>query len=176
MEKWEKKNSNEKHAKTIETQRGKKRDGARSGNVPKGAENTIRSKIEDKLTEEKLKDRGSAAHANTPWAPSGPERIEFACGKVPLRALKDGGVRRPGCLVLSQVALLKVFQKVLSEIWEPKASQRERKGTVHNSKWSQNKTNTTQIEPYGDQKGAIRRKSCSKIMPWSVRSFLFFFH
>ncbi len=48
--------------------------------MPKGAENTIRSKIEDKLTEEKLKDGGSAAYANTPWAPSGPERIEVACG------------------------------------------------------------------------------------------------
>ena len=33
----------------------KKRDGARSGDVPKCAENTIRSKMEDKLTEEKLK-------------------------------------------------------------------------------------------------------------------------
>jgi hypothetical protein len=39
----------------------KKRDGARSGTLPQGAENTIRSKIEDKLTEEKLNDRESAA-------------------------------------------------------------------------------------------------------------------
>ena len=64
----------------------KKRAQGRSGTLPKGATNTIRSKIEDKLTEEKLKDRESAAHANTPWAPSGPERIEVACGKVSLRA------------------------------------------------------------------------------------------
>ena len=49
--------------------------------------------------------------------------IEFACGKVPLRAHRDGGVRRSGCLVFSQGALLKEFQKVLSEIWEPTASQ-----------------------------------------------------
>ena len=129
---------------------------------------TKRSKIEDKLTENKLIDRENAAHPNTPWAPSGPERIEFASGKVPLRAHRDGGVRRSGRLVFSQGASLKVFQKVLSEIWEPKASQRERKGTVTNSKWSQNKTNTTQMEPKGDQKGANRRKSCSQIMPWSV--------
>ena len=54
--------------------------------MPQGPGNTIRSKIEDKLTEEKLKDRESAAYANTPWAPSGPERIEVACGKVPLQA------------------------------------------------------------------------------------------
>jgi hypothetical protein len=144
------------------------------GKLPRCAENTIRSKIEDKLTEEKLKDRENAAHANTPWAPSSPERIEFACGKVPLRAHRDGGVRRSGCLVFSQGALLKVFQKVLSEIWEPKASQRERKGTVTNSKWSPNRTNTTQMEPKGTQKSANRRKNCSKIMPWSVRSFRFF--
>ena len=51
-----------------------------------------RSKIEDKLTEEnklteeRIRDRESAAHANTPWAPSGPERIEVAYGKVPLWA------------------------------------------------------------------------------------------
>ena len=36
---------------------------------------TIRSKIEKKLTKEKLRDRENAAHPNTPWAPSGPERI-----------------------------------------------------------------------------------------------------
>ena len=51
------------------------------GSLPRCAENTIRSKIEDKLT-----DRGRAENANTPWAPSGPERIEAACGKVPLQA------------------------------------------------------------------------------------------
>jgi hypothetical protein len=83
--------------------RGKKRDPARSGNLPQGPVNTIRSKIEDKLTEEKLKDRGSAENANTPWAPSGPERIEFAYGKGPLRAHREGQgakvrVRRPGVL------------------------------------------------------------------------------
>ena len=42
-------------------------------------------------------------HANTPWAPSGPERIEVACGKVPLQAHRKGGgakekVRNPGVL------------------------------------------------------------------------------
>ena len=36
---------------------------------------TIRSKTEDKLTEEKPIDRQSAAYPNTPWALSGPERI-----------------------------------------------------------------------------------------------------
>ena len=53
----------------------KKMQSGRSGDVPKGAENTIRSKIEDKLTQEEIKDRGSAAYPNTPWAPSGLERI-----------------------------------------------------------------------------------------------------
>ena len=43
------------------TKRAKKRDGAWSRTLPQGAENTIRSKIEDKPTEEKLKDRGNAA-------------------------------------------------------------------------------------------------------------------
>ena len=98
--------SDKKHAKKMEQ--------SRCGTLPRCAENTIRSKIEDKLTEEKLKDRGSAADANTPWAPSGPERIEFACGKVPLWAHRDGGLRRTGCLVLSQGALLIVSQKVTS--------------------------------------------------------------
>ena len=64
----------------------KRRSKARSGTLPKGATNTIRSKIEDKLTGEKLKDRENAAYANTPWAPSGLERIEVAYGKVPLWA------------------------------------------------------------------------------------------
>ena len=48
------------------------------------------------------------------------------------------------------------------------------KGTVTNSKWSKKKTKATQMEPKGDQQDANRRKSCSKIMPWSVRSFRFF--
>ena len=34
--------------------------------------------------------------------------IEFACGKVPLRAHRDVGMRRSGFLVLSSDALLKV--------------------------------------------------------------------
>ena len=93
LEKTRIKNKRNKHRKRDE----KKGRGAEL-DLPKCAENTIRSKIEDKLTEEKLKDRGSAAYANTPWAPSGPERIEFACGKVPLRAHRDGGVRRSGRL------------------------------------------------------------------------------
>ena len=70
------------HAEHIE----KKREKDRGGTLTQGPGNTIRSKIEDKLTEEKLKDRESAANPNTPWAPSGPERIEVAYGKVPLRA------------------------------------------------------------------------------------------
>ena len=80
--------------------------------------------------------------------------IEFACGKVPLQALKDVGVRMPGCLVFSQGALLKVFQKALSEIWEPEASQRERKGTVNNSKWRKirpMRPNRTEREAKGRQ-------------------------
>ena len=48
------------------------------------------------------------------------------------------------------------------------ASQRERKGTVNNSKWSPNKTNATQMEPQLDQKGANQSENCSKHMPWSV--------
>ena len=72
--------------KTCEKQIEKKRERARCGTLPQGPGNTIRSKIEDKLTEDKLKDRESAAHANTLWAPSDPERIEVAYGKVPLRA------------------------------------------------------------------------------------------
>ena len=34
--------------------------------------------------------------------------IEVAYGKVPLRAHRDGGMRRAGCLVSSSDALLKV--------------------------------------------------------------------
>ncbi len=55
--------------------------------------------------------------------------IKFACGKFPLWAHRDGGMRRSGCLVFSQGALLKVFQKVLSEIWEssePKRAKRKK--------------------------------------------------
>ena len=139
----------------------KKEGPARSGNLPQGAGNTTRSKIDDKLTEEKLKDRENATYPNTPWAPSGPERIEFACGKVPLQALKDGGVQRPGCLVFSQGALLNAFQKVLSEIWEPKASQRERKGTVTNSKWSKKKN---QHDPNGTKMGAKGCQPTQKLL------------
>ena len=75
---------NEKHSK----QNGRKTrgSGAKCGTLPQETGNTIRSKIEDKLTEETLKNRENAAHANTPWAPSGPERIEVAYGKVPLWA------------------------------------------------------------------------------------------
>ena len=46
---------------------------------------TLRSKTEKKLTKTK-KEREIAAYATTPWAPPGPERIEVAHGKVPLRA------------------------------------------------------------------------------------------
>ena len=62
---------------------------------------------------------------NTPWAHPGPERIQVARGKVPLRALKDGEVRRLGSLVLSSGALLKVFQnqknnnRIFSEHFPP---------------------------------------------------------
>ena len=70
-----------------------------SGTLPKGATNTIRSKIEDKLTEEKLKDRKNAANANTPWAPSGPERIEIAYGKFLLWARQGEDVSKIHCLL-----------------------------------------------------------------------------
>ena len=59
----------------------KKREKARSGTLPGGARGHKRSKIEYKLTEENLIDRERAAKSNTPWAPSGPERIEVARGK-----------------------------------------------------------------------------------------------
>jgi hypothetical protein len=72
--------------------------------------------------------------------------------------------------------LLKEFQKVLSESWEPKASQRERKGTVNNSKWNQNKTNATQMEPKEDQQGVptdaqVGPKSC--LGAFEVLGFVF---
>ena len=60
---------------TFETKIEKEREQAQCGTLPQGPGKTIRSKIEDTLTEEKLKDRESATYANTPWAPSGPERI-----------------------------------------------------------------------------------------------------
>ena len=53
---------------------------------------------------------------------------------------------------------------------EPKTAKRDRKQFEMELKYD----NATQMEPKGDQKGANRRKSCSKIMPWSVRSFMFF--
>ena len=68
-----------------------KKERAKRGSVPKGPGDTIRSKVEDKLTGEKLKDRESAAHPIMSWAPSGPERIKVAYGKVPLWAM--GGRR-----------------------------------------------------------------------------------
>ena len=40
--------------------------------------------------------------------------------------------------------------------------------TVNNSNGAKRITNPTQMEPKGNPKGADRRKSCSKIMPWSV--------
>ena len=86
----------EKLTKTQTKQKKTRGSGARSGTLPQGPGNTIRSKIEDKLTEEICKDRENAAHANTPWAPSGPERIEFACGKVPLQAHRDVGCEGQG--------------------------------------------------------------------------------
>ena len=89
--------------------------------------------------------------------------IEFACGKVPLWALKDGGVRRPWCLVLSQGALLKVFQKILSEICEPKASQRERKGTVESSNGEKRRTNT-QHDPNGTKRGSKGWQPTQKLL------------
>ena len=68
--------TNEKNLKTKHAEKDRKqREKDRSGTLPKGATNTIRSKIEENLTEEKQSDRDSAANPNTPWAPSGPERI-----------------------------------------------------------------------------------------------------
>ncbi len=43
-----------------------------------------------------------------------------------------------------------------------------------NQNGAKRRTSTTQMEPKGDQKGANRRKSCSKVMPRSVRSFRIF--
>ena len=56
-----------------------------------------------------------------------------------------------------------VFQKALSEIWKPKARQRERKGTANNSKWSQNKIFTTRM----NQKGIKRVPTDAKVAPKS---------
>ena len=53
-----------------------KREKESGGTLTQGPGDTIRSKIEDKLTEVKLKHRESATYPNTPWAPSGLERIE----------------------------------------------------------------------------------------------------
>ena len=87
------KNSNETHEKQkVE----KKREKARCGSLPKGATNTIRSKIEDKLTEEKLKDRENAAYPNTPWAPSGPERI--SCQRQMFRSRPLKRCYKRGCI------------------------------------------------------------------------------
>ena len=155
------KNSNEQ--KTNEKYRNKKVRGAER-DLPKCAENTIRSKIEDKLTEEKLKDRESAANPNTPWAPSGPERIEFAYDKVPLRAHREGRVRKvrvPGNIFSRFFAesVPKSSFKDLGTKNEPKRA----KGTVHNSKWSQNMTNTTKW----NQKGIKRVPTDAKVAPKS---------
>ena len=50
--------------KTCEDMIDKTKERAKRGSVPKGPGDTIRSKIEDKLTEEKQKDRETAAHPN----------------------------------------------------------------------------------------------------------------
>ena len=78
MENQTKKHSNKKME--------KKRENDRGGTLTQGPGNTIRSKIENKLTEEKLKDRESATDPNTPWAPSGPERIS----KLPAARFRFG--------------------------------------------------------------------------------------
>ena len=77
----------------------KKREKAQCGTLPRGAENAIRSKIEDELTEEKLRDRESTAHPNTPWAPSGLERIELVSvffWSLNRGQYSEGGERGPG--------------------------------------------------------------------------------
>ena len=61
---------------------------ARCGSVPKGATNTIRSNIEDKLTEEKNKDRESAANG----------RLRAQSGsKLPAARFRSGPIGTVGC-------------------------------------------------------------------------------
>ena len=79
--------------KNMPTKRYKKREsGTERGSVPQGPGDTIRLKMEDKLTEEKLKDRESATHPNTPWAPSAPKRME-----VPAASFRSGPIGTVGC-------------------------------------------------------------------------------
>ena len=88
---------------------------------------TIRSKIEKKLTEGKLRDRESAAYPNTPWAHSGLERI-YIGPKVPpvlgAKARPPSGFRRDltfNCsLIPRTVSLISISSFVLpfgSSLW-----------------------------------------------------------
>ena len=79
LEKYVKNDKNRKN--NIRKKIEKKREKDQSGTLTQGARNTIRSKIEDILTEGKLKDREGVANPNTPWAPSGQERIELPAAK-----------------------------------------------------------------------------------------------
>ena len=65
----------------------------------------------------------------------------------------NGGLRRSGCVVLSSGALLKVFQKVLSEIWEPKESQKRAK---REPKGAKREPKGCLREPKGRQKASQR--------------------
>ena len=68
-------------------------------------------------------------------------------------------------MVLSSGALLKVFQKVLSEIWEPKGSERDPKGSERDPKGSQREPKGSQREPKGSQKGAKVRQGTFENTP-----------
>ena len=72
-----------------------------------------------------------------------------------------------GCFAES---VLKSSFRDLGTKSEPKRAKRDRE----EFKMGPNRNNTTKIKPKGNQKGANRRKCCSKIMPWSVRRFRFF--
>ena len=61
-------------------------------------------------------------------------------------------------MVLSSGALLKVFQKILSEIWEPKGSERDPKGSERDPKGSQREPKGSQREPKRSQKVAKVRQ------------------
>ena len=79
--------------------------------------------------------------------------IEFARGKVPLRAHRDGGLRRTGCLVLSQGALLIGSQKVFANLWKTKENEKRGKGSQKGAKGSQK-------EAKGSPSGNKKRPKC----------------
>ena len=66
--------------------------------------------------------------------------------------------------------VLRNTPRVITTQREPKGSQGEPKGSQREPKGSQREPKGSQREPKGSQ----RSRKLSKIMPWSVRSFLFF--